>query len=166
MRTVCSCGRTWGGGVSAPGGICSRGGVLWRGCLVLRGGVCSCWGVCSGGCLHWGVSALGGVWSWEGGGCVYSRGVSALGGLLWEGVCSRGLFGPGERGLLQGGGLISQHALRQTPPPRGQTPACKNITFATSLRTVIIMKQKIEITGYIRLNSVHWYSIDSWWTRL
>ena len=31
---------------------------------------------------------------------------------------------------------VSQHALRQTPP-RGQTDRCKNITFATSLRTVI-----------------------------
>ena len=34
-------------------------------------------------------------------------------------------------------GVASQHALRQTPPC-GQTDACKNITFATSLRTVKI----------------------------
>ena len=37
----------------------------------------------------------------------------------------------------QGGlGVVSQHALRQTPHC-GQRDRCKNITFATSLRTVI-----------------------------
>ena len=39
--------------------------------------------------------------------------------------------GSGPRGVV-----VSQHALRQ-PPPCGQTDTCKNITFATSLRTVI-----------------------------
>ena len=53
----------------------------------------------------------------RGGGVCSGRGVSALGGCL-----------------LQGG--VSHHALKQTPPPAcGQTDACKNITFATSLRT-------------------------------
>ena len=58
------------------------------------------------------------------------------------GVCSRGVPGPG-RGVPGPGGLLPrgkvvvfQHALRQTP--RGQTDTCKNITFATSLRTVKI----------------------------
>ena len=51
------------------------------------------------------------------------------------------LLGVGWGGcLLPGGclllGVVSQHALSQTPP-RGQTHRCKNITFATSLRTVI-----------------------------
>ena len=50
-------------------------------------------------------------------------GVSAPRG-VWSGGC-----------LLQG---VSQLALRQThTPPCGQTHACKNITFATSLRTVM-----------------------------
>ena len=40
-------------------------------------------------------------------------------------------------GCLFPEGVVSQHALRQIPPPRGQTDTCKNITFATSLRTVI-----------------------------
>ena len=70
MRTGRSLTVCWnlllGGGVSALGGVCSRG------CL-LRG--VSAWGgVCSGGCLLLGVSALG---------------VSALGG-----VCSRGVWYP------------------------------------------------------------------------
>ena len=87
-------------------------------------------------------------------------GVSALGGgcLLWGGVCSRrcllhigcllpgGVYSRGcvcSQGVYSGGcllrGVVSQHVLRQTPPPVpcGQTDACKNITFATSLRTVI-----------------------------
>ena len=38
-------------------------------------------------------------------------------------------------GGVWSGGVVSQHALRQTPP-YGQTDTCKNITFATSLRTV------------------------------
>ena len=71
------------GGVSAPGGLCSRGVVLQGGCLLWMG-------VCSQG---WGVSALGGV--------------SAP-----RGICSRGVSAPR--------GVISQHALRQTPPPREQ----------------------------------------------
>ena len=41
---------------------------------------------------------------------------------------------------LSGGGSASVHAGIPTPrdqaPPRGQTDACENITFATSLRTV------------------------------
>ena len=50
----------------------------------------------------------------------------------------RGVSAPG--GCLLPGGVVSQHALRQTPPPPcGQTDACKNITFATSLQTVIKM---------------------------
>ena len=106
-------------------------------------------GVCSGGCLLWGVSALGGVCS-RGyvsapGGCVCSgECVSALGGVCSQGVCLL----PG--GCLLLGGcvyswrgcllwvcvcvcvcVVSQHAL-----PCGQTDACKNIAFATSLRTV------------------------------
>ena len=69
------------------------------------------------------------------------RGVSALGGVsapmgvclgvcvCLGGVCSGGVSAPG--------GVVSQHALRWNPhPPCGQTDACKNITFATSLRTV------------------------------
>ena len=57
-------------------------------------------GVCfPGGCLLPGVSALGGLLP---GGCLL-RGVSALGG---------GVSAPG--GLLLGG-VVSQHALRQTP---------------------------------------------------
>ena len=46
--------------------------------------------------------------------------------------------GPGGMYLVLGGGVVSQHALRQTPPPVNRiTDRCKNITFATSLRTVI-----------------------------
>ena len=40
-------------------------------------------------------------------------------------------------GSFLGGGVVSQHALRQTPPPVNRmTDRYKNITFATSLRTV------------------------------
>ena len=86
-------------------------GRLSRGCVCSRG-------VCFGGVsVPGGVSSQGRVCS---GGCLL-RGVSAPDGCLLRGV-------------------VSQHALRQTPPPHpcGQTDACKNITFATSLRTVTI----------------------------
>ena len=82
-----------GGGVSAPGGSAPEG-VVWSGGSSLLGGVCS------GGCLLQGVSASGG-----GGGCL-------LGGLLLGGVWSGGVL-PG--GCLLPGGVVSQHALRQTP---------------------------------------------------
>ena len=82
-------------GVSA-----SEGGVCTGGYLLLGG-----WGVFAGEvCLLRGVSALG-------------RGVSAPGEcLLWGGVCSQGgclLLG----GVSAPGGVVSQYALRQTPPP-------------------------------------------------
>ena len=79
----------------------------------LRGGMSAP----GGRCLLWGVSApRGGVCSWGG---VCSQG----GACSWGGVCSWGW------------GVVSQLALRQNPPC-GQTDMCKNITFATSLRTV------------------------------
>ena len=101
----------------------------------------------SGGCLLPGVSAPGGVCSQ--GGCLLPGGV-CFGGSAPGGVCSRGVGGgsaPG--GLLHGGCLLLGDLLggcgipacteADTPtPPCGQTDACKNITFATSLRTVII----------------------------
>ena len=71
-------------------------------------------------CSHGGVSALGG------------------GGVCLGGVCSGGMC------LLQGVAVVvvSQHALRQKPPPptvNRMTNRCKNITLATtSLRPVNI----------------------------
>ena len=65
--------------------------------------------------------------------------VSPGGWGLLLGVSGLGVSGPGVSapgGCLVLGGLLSQHALRQTPLC-GQTHACENITFATSLRTVI-----------------------------
>ena len=67
-------------------------------------------------------------------GCLLPGGVCSVGGGVSApmGVSAPGGSAPGE------GVVVSQHALRQTPPPPcGQTDACKNITFATSLRTVI-----------------------------
>ena len=82
------------------------------------GGVCS-WGVSP----PREVSTLGGVCS-LGGVCLLQGGVCSGGGCLLQWVSA----------LVA---VVSQHALRQTPPPMcGQTDACKNITFATLLRTV------------------------------
>ena len=66
-----------------------------------------------------GVCFPGGVLHLGGGGVLHPGGGSPSGG-----VC----LGPG------GGGMASQHALRQTPspPPCGQTHTCKNITLATT----------------------------------
>ena len=51
-----------------------------------------------------------------------------------------GLSGLGDVCLVWGGGLASQHALRQTPPPCGQTHTCKNITLATTSLRLVIME--------------------------
>ena len=76
-------------------------------------GVSAPGGVCSGGCLLWGVSAPSAP-----GGCLL-RGCLLRGCLLWGCL----LWGCLLWGcLLQGGvwsqgvGVVSQHALRQTPP--------------------------------------------------
>ena len=123
----------------------SGGGGGW-GCLhlggVCSGGVCSggsaLGGVCSGGVCSGGVSAPGGFLLWGClllGGCLaLGKGVCLLLGGVWPwggGVCSRGC-------LLQGGIPACTEA-----PPYGQTDACKNITFATSLHTVIILQKNI-----------------------
>ena len=119
-----------------------RGGCLL---LLLLGGVSAPErGVCSGGCLLWGMSALG--VSAPG---VCSRGVSAPGGSaprgggsLQGGVCSLAVFPSGagicSRGcLLLGGWYPSMHWGRQ-PPVNRITDTSKNITLATtSLRPVI-----------------------------
>ena len=95
-------------------GVCFRGG----GCVSAPGGGCLLLGgVCSRGCLLWsclllGVSALGRCLLW---GCLL-WGVSALGGGVCSwGVSAWGVSAPG--GCLLPGGVVSQQALRQTPPP-------------------------------------------------
>ena len=88
-------------------------------CLVPGGSLCS-----------GGVSLPRGGFSLPGGGLL-ARGGSGPGGS----PCRGGLV-PGWC-LLRVGGYPIMHWGRQ-PPPCGQTDACKNITFATSLRTVNI----------------------------
>ena len=93
--------------------------------------------VCSSGRL------LGGCLLW-GGVCVCSGGVCSQGSVCSGGVCSQGVVSALGGCLLLGGGCLLQGGLlRGYPsihwgrhPPCGQTYACKNITFATSLRTV------------------------------
>ena len=85
-------------------------------------------------------------------------------------ICSSGcLLGGGMLGCLLPGGClllggVSHHALRQTPPPPcGQTDACKNITFATSLQMVKIGFYTISWKrSYIvyRLKTVYVLSIE------
>ena len=75
------------------------------------------------------------------GGGAPSRGSPSRGCLLLRGVPpSRGgapFLGEGAS-FLGGGGVVSRHALRQTPPVNRMTDRCKNITLATtSLRPVI-----------------------------
>ena len=104
--------------------VCFRGGGGESG-SAWSGGVSAWW---SGG----GLPGPGGWSAWSGGGVCLVSGGGLPGGPRG---CLPGLGGglPDSRGR---GGLVSQHALRQTPP-RGQTDTCKNITLATtSLRPV------------------------------
>ena len=83
-----------------------------------------------GGCLLRGVSAPRGA-------CLVPGGVSAPGGgSAPRRVCSGGVSALSAPG---GGGIPA--CTEADPIPFGQTHACKNITFATSLRTVKILKQ-------------------------
>ena len=144
MRTVRSSGRIWGG-ASAPGGMCllwgvsgrravcvwswAVGGVWSQGVCVWSQGVC----VWSRGCLLGEVSGPRGVYS---GGVSGPGGVCSQRGSAPRGVCSRGVSAQG--GVCSGGSIPAwTEADTPTPHVDRQTDACKNITFATSLRTVI-----------------------------
>ena len=86
----------------------------------------------------------------SGGGMSAPRGVSVPRGCLLGSLLSRGCLFPGgclllggcvySQGVCSQGVVVSQDALRQTPPPpvNRMTDRCKNITLATtSLRPVI-----------------------------
>ena len=137
MRTVRSSGRISGGVYLVPGGTWSG-----RGCVHGPGRVY----LVSGGCTWSGVTwSQGGTWFWGGepgprgwgvpgsGGVPGPRGVYLVQGMY---LVAGGVLGP--RGVyLVLGGLLWVGVPGQVLPPCGQTHACKNITFATSLRTVI-----------------------------
>ena len=77
---------------------------------------------------------------------VRSSGRLSGGGLYSGGVCSQG--GVCSGGVSAPGGVVSQHAFRQTSPCKN---VCKNITFATSLRTVntgSVTEDQLPITYY------------------
>ena len=124
----------------------------------ISGGCTRSWGVpgLRGVYLVWGV---GGTWSWGGGvpglrGCTWSQGVCTWSGgvyLVQGGAPSLGGV-PGPGGCTWSQGVYLVRGVYLVPGgvpgagrgctwsgtlPRGQTHACKNITFATSLRTVI-----------------------------
>ena len=76
------------------------------------------------------------------GGAVHGEGCS-WGGVWSEGACSHGgMPAPGWSGprgvpaLAGGGGVIPACNEADPPPVNRMTDRCKNITFATSLRTV------------------------------
>ena len=83
-----------------------------------------------------GVPGLGGV---PGpGGCTWSwGGVPDPGGVADSGGCV-----PGPRGCTWSWGGVPGQVL----PPCGQTHACKNITFTTSLRTVNMQNTDNTVT--------------------
>ena len=56
----------------------------------------------------------------------------------------------GERGCLLPGGI--PECTEAEPPPCGQTGRCKNITFATSLRTVINEMEYLLVFNCVILN--------------
>ena len=150
MRTVRSSGRiSGGGGVPARGGTCLGeflvwGGVPAWGVYLPRGGVPSLGGTCPGECACLGVYLPGRVYLPRG--CTWSQGVYLPGGCTWSrgvylvlGECtwSWGVYLV-RGGVPAGGCTWSWGVYLVRYSPRGQTHACKNITFATSLRTVII----------------------------
>ena len=79
-----------------------------------------------------------------GGGCTWSQGgVPGPRGVYLD---PGGVSGPRGMYLVPGGVPGPRRGgPAQVPPPRGQTHTCKNITFATSLRTVNIVDTKFEI---------------------
>ena len=79
-----------------------------------------------------------------GGVCCSGGGLSAPRG--WGGVCSWGVSTSGGVSASGGCGIPAcTEADSPIPTPRGQTDACKNITLATSLRTVIKMSTLLAL---------------------
>ena len=86
--------------------------------------------------------------SGRGGGMSAPTGMSAPRGVSTP----RGVWPQGGGSLVPGGGVCSQGGVRsggipactEAGSPCGQIDRCKNITFATSLRTVIIMPPAIQ----------------------
>ena len=95
-----------------------------RGCLLRGGLVLGGRGV---------VSAPGGVWS---------RGVSALGGL----VLGRGVWS-------QGGGIPACTEADPPPPVNRMTDRCKNITLATTSLRPVIRKPVSILLSYLSLQA-------------
>ena len=98
-------------------------------------------------------SRLGGVYLvW---GCLVPGGVPGLGGCTWSwGVylVQGGTWSLGVYLVLGGGTCPRTPTVAQVFSPCGQTHTCKNITFATSLRTVI--RDSVIFRWYLRV-SVH-----------
>ena len=75
----------------------------------------------------------------SGGGCLL------LGGVCQRGVPEGGVCARGGYVCARGEVVVSQHALRQTPPVNRMTDRYKNITLATtSLQPVITKRIKIS----------------------
>ena len=127
MRTVRSSSRLPGGGVPGPWGVyLVPGGVPGLGSVPGPGGWCT-W---SRGLflVPWGLPGPGGcTWSWG----VYL----VLGGV------------PGPRGCTWSqGGVPGVGGVPAQVPHLVDRRTCKNITFATSLRTVIINIHSVRLT--------------------
>ena len=151
-------GVTWSRGCClVPGGAWPRGCAWSRGCVPSPRGVHGPRGVCLvlGGCMVLGgvpgprgCMVLGGTWSQGGvpcpGGCMVKGGVPGPGGCMVPGRhMVPGDHSPGgvclvlEGAWSQGGGILTCTEA-DLPPVNRMTDRCKNITFVTSLRTVII----------------------------
>ena len=84
-----------------------------------------------------------------GGACSRGEGVCSGGGCLLPGVC-----------LLLGGGGIPA-CTEAEPPPCGQTDRCKNITFTTSLQTVISQNSLSDYCKVLAIDKLSLPSSDS-----
>ena len=125
MRTVRNSSHLLGGGTWSQGDVPAQGGYLVLGVYLVPGGVPG-----PGGCTcPQGVPARG--CTCPGGGVPGPRVVYlVLGGV------------PGPKGVPAWGVYLPRYT---PPPPCGQTDRCKNITFATSLRTVIILLSDLNV---------------------
>ena len=108
----------------------------------------------SSGRISGGMYLVQGGCTWSGGVCTWSQGgVPGLGGCVTapEGGCSwpRGYTYSRGGVFAPGGCLLPVGCTWSGTPPCGQTDACKNITFATSLRTVKILTSYEGFVKYL-----------------
>ena len=97
----------------------------------------------------------GGSWSW---GVGIPACTETAGGVWSQGGGVPGPGGAWSRGCIILGGLVSQHALRQTPPPPGETTTAADGTHPTGMHSCF----KCDCKEFLSQCTKDWIKLKSY----